>query len=167
VIHGCGHTFFFFFFPQRGHIDWPIFWNIGHSPIETPLWTPIAKFRKLFVYKYPPFSLFTWELNFGLVDPFSFHGLSKEEKKIAVATCLLSYVWFILITSWVWSHFFLFFFLFWRGHIDWPIFLEHWALPYRNTSLDPSHKIKINILHFLSTFSVDVHGSWTGANHMR
>ncbi len=64
--------------PQRGHIDWPIFWNIGHSPIETPLWTPIAKFQKMFLYKYSPFSLFTWELNFGVVDPSQFSWLIKR-----------------------------------------------------------------------------------------
>jgi hypothetical protein len=64
------------------------------------------------------------------------------------------------------DHTFSSFFFFLRRHMIGQFFWNIGALPYRNTSLDPSHKIKINILHFLPTFSVDVHGSRNGANHM-
>jgi hypothetical protein len=39
-------TLFYCFFLGRGHIDWPISnfsWNIGHSSLEEPLWSPSPK----------------------------------------------------------------------------------------------------------------------------
>ncbi len=43
----------------RGHdIDWPttnFFWNIGHSPIEAPLWTTSSKIETNVALYSPPF----------------------------------------------------------------------------------------------------------------
>jgi hypothetical protein len=41
------------------------------------------------------------------------------------------------------------------------IFLEHWALPNGNTSLDPQLQNKTNELPQQPTFSVYIHESWT------
>jgi hypothetical protein len=34
------------------------------------------------------------------------------------------------------------------------LFLEHWALPNKNTSLDPNHKIETNVLLFGPLFQL-------------
>jgi hypothetical protein len=43
-------TSFILIFFRRCHINWPIIkkiWNIGHSPIESTLWTPITKQKQM------------------------------------------------------------------------------------------------------------------------
>ncbi len=64
---GALNTLSFILF-WRSHIDWALqqcFWNIGHSPIEAPLWTPVTKQLQMCSPMTHLCSLYTWELNFG------------------------------------------------------------------------------------------------------
>jgi hypothetical protein len=43
LLLGALTLFFFWGGGERGHVDWPITnfsWNIGHSSLQAPLWTP-------------------------------------------------------------------------------------------------------------------------------
>jgi len=79
-------------------------------------------------------------------------------------------VWFILISSWVCSHFLFLVFLEGATLIGpSPISLEHWALPNRSTSLEswtPVHKIEANVLHYGLPFQFSYIGVELWANHM-
>jgi hypothetical protein len=77
-------------------------------------------------------------------------------------------VWFILISSWVSSCFFRFFFPFFFGCGSYwlapsQIFLEHWALPNRRVPLWTA-QIESNVLPQWPTISVYIHESWTMSN---
>ncbi len=76
-----------------------------------------------------------------------------------------SVAWFILISSWVCSHFLFLVFLEGATLIGpSPIFWKYWSLPNRSTSLEswtPVHKIKTNVPSLWPTFLVYIHWSWT------
>ncbi len=59
------HFFFFFPFFQRGTLIGQFVWNIGHSHIETPLWTQSQNKNKNSTLLAYLFSWCTWELNWG------------------------------------------------------------------------------------------------------